>query len=96
MMCLTGLRKEEVLQLEWKKVDLIGKTLTFLYTKNGGDLYLPISGYLHDILNNRPINSAYVFPGRDQKKSIVENRKVIKKIYDMTGIKFTHHDSRLR
>lgn len=63
---LTGLRKEELLRLEWKDVDLEEQRIRIGVTKSGKPHYLPLSAHGWLLLSELPrINkNPYVFPGR--------------------------------
>lgn len=63
LILFTGLRRQEAAQLQWSQVDLRAKTLTILDTKNRQSHTLPLSDYLHNLLNKRKQTSIsdYVF-----------------------------------
>jgi integrase len=66
LLLFTGLRKQEAAKLHWDQVDFKAKTLTITDTKNDEPLTLPLSDYLHDLLQARcetKVNE-YVFPGK--------------------------------
>src|SRR3990167_2590272 len=95
-MLFTGLRREEGARLQCKHVDLHGKTITIPDTKNNQPHVLPLSDYLHPLLNRcfqHKINE-YVFPGSGKVGYIIEPRKTMTKITELTGIEFTLHDLR--
>lgn len=63
LVLLTGLRRQEALNLKWSEVDFAGRTLTVLDPKNHQDHTLPLSDYLLDLLIRRKAvaSSDYVF-----------------------------------
>jgi integrase len=65
LLILTGLRKSEMLTLEWKHVDLHRKEFRLEETKNGQRRYVPLNGPAVDILRSLPraLRNTYVFPG---------------------------------
>jgi integrase len=80
----TGLRKGEVLGLEWSRVNLKAGYYWIDETKNGDPLELPISNTLRKIFlrcwENKDESALYVFRGNTNGKLIVEPKKVIGKI----------------
>ena len=59
----SGLRKNDVLSMEWKNVDLVGRSLLIPKPKSQKAFKIPLSDYLVEILNRRPKVSNFVFPG---------------------------------
>ncbi|MDG2663817.1 tyrosine-type recombinase/integrase, partial [Vibrio parahaemolyticus] len=53
MAALTGLRRNELLTLEWESIDLDAKSFYVSKTKNGVPLELPIGHYLCELLSRR-------------------------------------------
>ena len=92
---LTGLRRSEGMNLQWNDVDFIDRTLTVRDTKNREPLILPLSDYLHKLLERRQgmYESSYVFPGSTGKK-IIEPRKQLFKVIGWSDVQFTLHDLR--
>lgn len=94
---LTGLRKQELLDLTWDRVDFKERSFYIDKTKNGDPLELPISNYLHSIFNRRKEQrtaSRFVFNADNEFGKIKEPKKVIKFISDKAEIDFTLHDLR--
>ena len=62
----TGMRKEEVLNLKWKNVDLKNGLILLDITKNGERREIPINVTLHETLSSivRRIDVDYVFYDR--------------------------------
>jgi integrase len=96
LIIFTGLRREEAARLTWNQVDLKAKTLTITDTKNHLPHALPLSDFLFDLLISRKNHavSDYVFPGNGRAGYIVEPRKVMRKIIEMSWVSFTLHDLR--
>ena len=69
----TGGRKNELLSLEWRDVDLKRNILTFRETKNGETRAVPLTGYALEVLKShakvRRIDTALVFPSSTGRKS---------------------------
>lgn len=93
---LTGCRREEAAALRWSEVDLTGRAVTFLDTKNGTDFRLPLPNYLTELLAERKqaAQSAFVFAGDGGTGHLVEPRRQTEKVIAMSGIEFTLHDLR--
>jgi len=93
----TGLRKNEILDLKWDRVDLENGYFWIAETKNGQPLELPISQTLSDILLDRLEykHSAFVFgtPFNDVGR-LVDPKKAIKRVVAHTGVDFGWHDCR--
>ena len=96
LIAFTGLRKSEAAKLQWKSVDLEGKTITIHDTKNHDDHTLPLPDFLVKMLQLRHEKTSgdYVFPGTGQADSLVEPRKQIAHVTAATKINFTLHDLR--
>ena len=96
LILFTGLRRQEAAQLQWNQIDLKAKTLTISDTKNRESHTLPLSDYLHNLLDQRKLtsNNTYVFPGPGKGGYIIEPRKQMAKVIETTNIQFTVHDLR--
>jgi integrase len=97
MALLTGLRKTELMCLEWCTVDLQAKSFYISKTKNGSPLELPISDYLLTLFGRRfskRTDSGFVFNTNSAKGRIIEPKKVIHRINDNLEFSFTLHDLR--
>lgn len=103
----TGLRKSEITELTWERVNLGGRYFWIDETKNGDPLELPITGSILRLfrrrLSIRKDGEQLVFPGRSGGV-IGEPRKVIKRIVAATVpepnpdnlplVEFKFHDAR--
>ena len=68
----TGLRQDELLSLEWNRVNLFRKTILIQKTKNGKPKTLPLNKIALDVLNRRlkvkNIKNDFVFFNKNGKK----------------------------
>jgi integrase len=95
-MAFTGLRKTELLELEWKNVFLDDQLFCLDDTKNGYGLELPITKPLEEILKRRAEYrvSGFVFGADNHHGRVMEPKKVIKQINERADVSFTLHDLR--
>lgn len=95
LLLLTGLRRQEAATLQWQQIDFIEKTLLVTHTKNAQPHLLPLSDFLCNLLQRRRYEAVneWVFAGK-QGNPIVEPRKPIIQVVEMSGIMFTCHDLR--
>ena len=97
MALLTGLRKSELLELTWERVNLQRKSFHISETKNGHPLDLPTTDYIYEILTRRwrsRTDSQFVFSAPNKKGRIIEPKKVVKLIGLKSGTNFGFHDLR--
>lgn len=97
MALLTGLRRGELLSLEWAAVDRVNRSYYLSRTKNGDPLELPISAALSVLIERRyklRLNDTYVFSAANAHGVVREPKKVINKIELISGVTFTMHDLR--
>lgn len=96
LILLTGLRRTEAASLRWENVDLKGKVITLLDTKNRDTHILPMSDFLVELFERRSqsAQSEYVFPAAIGASHIVEPRKTMLKVVEISGVDFTLHDLR--
>jgi integrase len=95
---LTGLRKNEALSLSWKLIDFKKRTLTVPKerAKNGYALTLPMSQYVHDLLEARyqrkDKTSDFVFPSSLSSTGYLSDMRFAEKIVTETsGVKASPH-----
>ena len=94
---LTGLRRSEAAHLRWEDVDLVASVISIGDTKNGEPHMLPLSDYLHTLLEQRKASakSRYVFPGSgDSKRPFVEPGRHVESVIAASSVQFTLHDLR--
>jgi integrase len=97
LLLFTGLRKSEGAQLTWDCIDFEEETLIVKMTKNKRKHVLPLCSFTKQLLLDRyncRQSDVYVFPSKGKRGYLVEPKKVLIKIRDETGIKFTLHDLR--
>jgi len=89
LLLLTGCRREEILQLEHRYVDLEQGTLYLHKTKNGRSRYVILNDAARQLLADLPKvkNSPWVFPGRDPKKPLNNPRKAFLRILKAADVK---------
>ncbi len=96
LMLFTGLRRSEAAALAWDRVDLKARTLIVRDTKNRENHTLPLSGFLHDLLQRRKREAAdpYVFPGQGASGYLIEPRAQVQRVITASNVDFTLHDLR--
>jgi len=63
----TGLRKGDILNLEWRNVDLERGLIVLVEAKTEKKRYIVLNPDLSTLLKSLPVKGAYVFPGRNGK-----------------------------
>lgn len=96
LLLLTGLRRQEAASLRVENVDLKARTLTVLDTKNRDPHTLPLSDYVHALLERRIAETVgdYIFSGEGRGGYLVEPRKQMTHVIRESGVSFTLHDLR--
>ena len=100
LLLFTGARRTEAAKLKWTQVDLAARTFTMVAadTKGKRPHTLPLSDYLYDILAARKQaakkGAVYVFPGSGDKGYLVETRRMMEKVVEVSKVSFTPHDLR--
>jgi integrase len=86
-LCLcTGLRRGELLRLQWAHIDFDRGFIHIKDPKGGPDQVIPLNNSARQILENHPrSDSPYVFPGRDGKQK-VDPRKALNRIKKAAGL----------
>lgn len=93
----TGMRRSEILTLDWDNIDLLGRSITVPRTKNGDPLVLPLSDFLHELFSKRRQlvgNSQWVFPSNSQTGHIQETKKMTACVSAEINHGFCMHDLR--
>jgi integrase len=94
LVLLTGLRRQEALDLRWEHVDLTGRTLTVTDTKNHQDHTLPLSDYLLEMLTSLKANAEGPYVFESSKGRLQNLRYAMEKVINHSGVEFTIHDLR--
>jgi len=81
----TGMRKGELLKLQWSDVDFERGFILIRNPKGGRDAAIPLNDAARAVLNALPRTSEYVFPGRGGNQR-VEIHKVVRRIADQAGL----------
>ncbi len=91
----TGMRKGEILNLQWNNIDFEYGFIELLKTKTGKARKIPISDKLMEILKNQEKESDYVFINPETGLPYVDIKKSFNKAKEEAGIKdFRFHDLR--
>jgi integrase len=79
LLALTGVRREEALQAEWRHIDLERGQWWLAKTKAGKGRWVMLNEAAKALLAGQPSRgpSPWVFPGRDGEKPIVNVRKTL-------------------
>ena len=85
MALFSGLRKSEMLKLQWSHVDFRNGVIHLPDAKSGQDEKIPLSDTVRELLESLPRTSDFVFPGRagGQRVSIQRN---VNRIRDKAGL----------
>lgn len=97
LVLFTGMRRTEAASLRWADIDLQAKTFTLRDTKNRDSHTLPMSDFLYDLFQRRNKNrqNEFVFPAANSTTGhIVEPRKAMLKIIELSGVTFDIHSLR--
>ncbi len=96
LILFTGLRRMEAASLCWNDIDFKAKTFTVQDTKNREIHTLPMTDFLYELLWRRKQfkSSEFVFPAPSQSGHIMEPRKAMLKVAELSGVPFTVHDLR--
>lgn len=96
LILFTGLRRMEAASLPWKDIDFKARTFTVQDTKNREIHTLPMSDYLYELFLRRKEfkTSEFVFPAPSKTGHLMEPRKAMLKVAELSGVTFTVHDLR--
>ena len=86
----------EAASLPWSEIDFKLRTFTVQDTKNREVHTLPMSDFLYELFLRRKQFkiSDYVFPSDSKTGHIMEPRKAMLKVAELSGVSFTVHDLR--
>jgi integrase len=94
----TGMRRGEILKLEWANVDLQRRQILVTETKSGKDRIIPINSDLLQVLENlkrQKGSRGYVFPNPKTGKPLQDIKHAFEKACTKAGVKgFRFHDCR--
>ncbi len=96
LVIFSGMRRTEACSLAWADVDFTAKTFTLRDTKNRDDHSLTMSDYIYALFLRRraATNGCFVFPAASKSGHIMEPRKAMLKVAELSGVPFTVHDAR--
>jgi integrase len=98
LLLFTGLRKSNAMALKWSDTDLDKKTLFVAITKNGEPLFIPLSGFVVDLLKARKEKtqgSVWVFPSQSRTGHLTNTSNFDRQIVAQ-GVKVSPHILRKR
>jgi len=98
LLLFTGLRKSNAMDLKWSAIDLDKKTLYVAVTKNGEPLYIPLSGFVTELLQarkNKMQGSLWVFPSHSRIGHVTNTSNFDRQLSEK-GIKISPHMLRKR
>jgi len=91
----TGMRKGEILNMQWRNIDFNNRIIHILDTKSCDSREVPISDKLNNLLQTLPKEAEYVFINPITGMPYVDFKKSWYKVLDYAGIKgFCFHDLR--
>lgn len=92
----TGLRRQEAATLKWSDIDLSDRSFTLTDTKNREPLTLPLTDFISKLLESRKAatDSEYVFAGDGKAGYLIEPRRQVQKVTELSCVSFTLHDLR--
>ena len=95
----TGARKGELASLKWSDVDLENGTVLFRITKNGKLLFVPLAGFVVNVLKEYQEKlysgeDGYVFPSHGKSGHLKDPRGAKARITEQSGVNFMMHDFR--
>jgi integrase len=95
LVLLTGLRRQEALNLTWSAIDFAGRTLTVFDPKNRRDHTLPLSDYLLDLLVRRRAEAVGDGVFTDRQGRRLSNFRYAQAVIEKeSGVSFCIHDLR--
>jgi len=80
-----GLRRGELLRLQWTDIDFEQGFVTLRNPKGGKSEIIPLNDRAREVLENHPETSKYVFPGRKNRPR-TDVRKAVTKLKEAAGL----------
>ena len=91
----TGMRRGEILNMQWKNIDFDTRNIHVLDTKSGDKRDIPISDELYGVLQSISRESKYVFINPQTNAPYVDIKKSFNMVREYAGIEdFRFHDLR--
>ncbi len=96
LILFTGLRRMEAASLCWSDIDFKARTFTVQDTKNREVHTLPMTDFLYELFQRRKQfkTNEFVFPAPSRSGHVIEPRKAMLKVAELSGVSFTVHDLR--
>lgn len=85
---MTGMRKTEILNLEWRDIDFERGFITIREPKGGRDQVIPMNDSARSVLEQRKelVSNTYVFPGENGRRYRTSFDKPLRRIRKAAGI----------
>lgn len=96
LVLFTGLRRQEAASMRWSNVDMDAKTFTLHDTKNRNSHTLPMSEFILELFERRQQarKNEFVFSANSDTGHVIDPRKAMLKIAELSKVSFTVHDLR--
>lgn len=96
LILLTGMRRTEAASIRWENVDMKARTFTLHDTKNRDTHTLPMSDAIYSLFEGRQqvVCNPFVFAADSGSGHLIEPRKAMLKVTELSGVAFTVHDLR--
>jgi len=96
LLLFTGLRRSEAATLQWRDVDLQDSTFSLSKTKSRRPHSLPFSTFVRALFIRRlgARRNEYVFAGHNGAGHLIEPKRQVRHVVEVSDIAFTMHDLR--
>jgi integrase len=98
LLLFTGLRRDEAATLKWIDVNFDDGFFTIHDTKNSSNHVVPMSMQVRTMLERRrdagDKHDQWVFPNKRRSGPLIDPRKQLEKLKQITGVQFSCHDLR--